>query len=42
MEVLNGVLKGSMGAFVRVNGGIEKGQWGSWSAFIGNALIHLF
>ena len=31
-----------MGAFVRVNEGIEKGQWGSWSAFIGNALIHLF
>ena len=22
---------GSMGALVRVNGGIEKGQWGHWS-----------
>ena len=28
MEVLNGVLKGSMGALKRVNGGIRQGQWG--------------
>ena len=31
-----------MGALKRFNGGIEKGQWGSWSEFIVNALIHLF
>ena len=31
-----------MGALKRFNGGIEKGQWGSWSAFIGNALMQKY
>ena len=28
---VNGGWSGSMEALVRVNGGIEKGQWGHWS-----------
>ena len=26
---------GSVGALVRVSGGIEKGQWGRWSGSMG-------
>ena len=32
---MNGGIEISMGALVRVNGGIEKGQWGHWSGSMG-------
>ena len=34
MEVLKKINAGG-GALVRVNGGIEKGQWGRWSGSMG-------